>query len=227
MNAAFVENPMFVASYSDAEGKHFLPFSQAEHDRRTWFYRRIIDSFQLPPRLNVLVISTYEDHALTIPLQALLHADGHIPCYAEATWFDARRTENFLRRMDIAVMIGVNSAVLDGLEAIDFKPAELFANRIVFTRDEGAYHRLAGNASITLRRWMEVGPALAMECAHGGGLHIDPNEWTVEIDNGEVLLTNRMPMLLDFDRVRTGFKAIAVEELCDCGRDGVRLLPVV
>jgi hypothetical protein len=225
MNTAFSAHPLFVASYTDANGRQFLPLSHAEHDRRTWFYRRIIDSFDLPPRQSVLIISDYNDHALTIPLQALLHADGHIPCYAESTWFDARRTENFLRRLEIGLVIGVNSAVLDGLEAIGFEPAALFANRIVFARDEAAYRRLAGSDGITLRRWMEIGPAVAMECRHGGGLHLDANEWTLEIENGEVLLTGRLPMMLEFDRAPTGFRGTLVEQPCDCGRDGPRIIP--
>jgi len=225
MNTAFAERPLFVASYTDANGRQFLPLSQAEHDRRVWFYRRIVDTFHLPARQVVLIISDYNDHALTIPLQSQLHADSHIPCYAESTIFDACRTENFLRRLDMQFVIGVNTPVLDGLEAAGFKPLELFANRIVFARDEGAYQRLSANDGITLRRWMEIGPAIGMECRHGGGLHIDANEWDVEFDNGEVVLSSRLATYIDFDKVHTGFYGSAVTELCDCGRDGLRIIP--
>ncbi len=94
-----------------------------------------------------------------------------------------------------------------------------------FARDEGAYQRLSANASITLRRWMEIGPAIGMECRHGGGLHIDANEWDVEFDNGEVVLSSRLATYIDFDKVHTGFYGSAVTELCDCGRDGLRIIP--
>jgi hypothetical protein len=225
-NALPAQRPLFIASYNDASGRQFQPLSQAEHDRRTWFYRRIVDSYNLPARQVVLIISDYNDHALTIPLQALLHADGHIPCYAESTIYDARRTENFLRRLDVQVVVGINTAVLNGLDAAGFNPLDLFANRIVFARDEDAYQRLRACSNITLRRWMDVGPAIGMECSHGGGLHIDANEWEVELDNGEVVLTSRLATSIDYSRVRTGFFGTAVTALCDCGRDGVRVIPV-
>jgi hypothetical protein len=225
MSASFTERPVFVASYSDGTTTHFLPLSESEIDRRVWFYRRIFDSYGLPHRRNVLIISNYEDHALTMPLQTLLHMEGHIPCYAEATSFDARRTESFMRRMDISVVIGANTAVLDGLEAIGFNPLELFAGCIVFARDENAYQRLSAGNDIVLRRWMDIGPAVALECRHGGGMHVDANEWIVEAEHGEVLLTSRLQTLVEFNRTPTGFHGTLVNELCACGREGVRILP--
>src|SRR5690606_38455591 len=117
MNTAFAERPLFVASYTDANGRQFLPLSQAEHDRRVWFYRRIVDTFHLPARQVVLIISDYNDHALTIPLQSQLHADSHIPCYAESTIFDARRTDNFVAVREIQLVMGANTPRLAGRRA--------------------------------------------------------------------------------------------------------------
>jgi hypothetical protein len=227
MSLQINSRPYVVGHYWDGVESQFLPLSRDEMDRTEWFYRRILDRCGIAPRTCVLLISEFVDGALTAPLEQAMMADGHVPCYAEATTFDAPRVETFLRRFDIPAVIGVTAATLDGLEAAGHSPDALFAGRIVWARDSDAFARLADVPGITLRRWMQIGPAPAMECIEGGGLHIDSLEWKVETGAGdEILLTSRMGRIKPIERGSTGVFGRIETGVCRCGSCDPRVVPV-
>lgn len=219
-------NPLLVGSYVDPAGRQLLPLSEAESIRIEWFYRRVFDTFGLPSRSRVLLVTKFEDAAMTMPLDSMLIADGFVPAYAEATAFDAARVEAFVRQLSPRAVIGIDSSVLAGLQGLGHDPAALFQDRIVWASDEDAYQRLTGGKHILLRRWMPVGPAPAMECHAGGGLHIDDREWLVDQQGDEILLSSRLPRSLAFKRISTGVHATIERALCRCGISGSRIKPL-
>jgi hypothetical protein len=226
MTSDFMNRPHLVGRYRNAHGVEFLPLSESEMLRLNWFYRRVFDTFNLPPRCNVVLISNFEDSAITAALERQLNQDSHIACYVEAVSFDAARLVAFIKRMDIPVIMGVNSDILTGLQSLGQHPADVFAGKIVFARGEDAYQQLQGlPADVRLYRWMEIGPAVAMECSAGGGLHLDSDEWEVSLDGDEVLLSSRKARALDFSSEATGIRATLVTAPCTCGLEGVRILP--
>jgi len=216
--------PCLVGRFSDGRKVHFLPLSDTEIERTSWFYRRILTTYTLPYRSVVLVISKFEDAALVIPLERALVTDGFIPCNAEATGFDAARTESFLRRLNPPLVFGLNMAVVAGLEALGHSPEQLLAGRIVWVRDEDAYRRLAGCPGITLRRWQEVGPAPGIECMGGEGLHLHDLEWLVTEDDGWISVTSKLNRALTFERQATGVRGRVVNTVCRCGVHGPRVI---
>jgi hypothetical protein len=127
MTSDFMNRPHLVGRYRNAHGVEFLPLSESEMLRLSWFYRRVFDTFNLPPRCNVALISNFEDTAITAALERQLNQDSHIACYVEAVSFDAARLVAFIKRMPMPVIMGVNSEILAGLQALGQSPAELFA----------------------------------------------------------------------------------------------------
>src|SRR5690606_17008492 len=119
---------------------------------------------------------------------------------------------------------GITAAVLDGLEALGHDPRKLLAGRVVWARPD-AHARLKDAADINLRLWMEVGPALAMQCAHGEGAHIDRLEWRVENIDGEVVLSSRLERAVTFENYHTGIKARVEHGSCACGSADPRVIP--
>jgi hypothetical protein len=217
MNKQITDRPYVVGYYCDGQKNQFLPLSTDEIGRNEWFYRHIVDDFNLPQRSMVLLISNFADGAFTAPFEKALNADGYIVGYAEAT-FDAPRVETFLRRFkNIPAVAGVTIDTLTGLEAAGHVPARLLAGRTVWVRDDQAYQKLQGNRDITLRRWMQIGPAPAMECIKGGGLHIDGSEWMVEAKDGEIVLTTRLARIVAFNQAHTGVRGGVITDACDCG----------
>jgi len=142
---------------------------------------------------------------------------------SDSSFFDAGRTESHMRRFDVAAVCGVNAAMLDGLAAMGHDQNKVFANRVVWARPD-ALERLKSVPGINLRLWLEVGPAVAMQCAHGEGAHINRLEWHVETIGGEIVLSSRLDRSLDFDRYRTGVRAQLVTSACRCGSADPRVV---
>lgn len=218
--------PLMIGRYTTPAGTEFLPVSPAEVTRLREFFRQIMDTCALPPRSQILVISMFDEGAFTVGLEPALQADGLIPCYAEATSFDAGRVEAFIRRMDIRVVMGLNSETLRGLEQLGHDPVRLLADKIVFVRDEASYQLLHGKGNYRLLRWYTLGPATTIECLLGQGLHLDETEWHLsQDDQQQILFSSRLQRALDIVELASGFHARIETTPCRCGIDGPRLLP--
>jgi hypothetical protein len=118
----------------------------------------------------------------------------------------------------------VNSALLDGLEALGFNLESLFKDQIVWARP-GAWERLQPLQGVDLRRWYEIGPAVAMECNAAQGAHLDALEWEVETSaDGEIVLSSRLQRTVDFKAYRTGLRGQINRQVCSCGSADPRLI---
>jgi hypothetical protein len=209
--------PIAVGRYSDRKGvARLLPYSAAELERATETYRRRLGTFHFRTGDHLLVTSLFDESAQFMPFERALSAYGLVLCSADASFFDAPRTETILRRFDVVAVMGVTASLLDGLVAQSLDPEKLFAARVIWARPD-AYTRLQHCPAIKLCRWMEIGPAFAAECTAGAGAHLDRLEWDVETDNGELVLTSRLDRALDFKAYRTGVYATIERHTCACG----------
>ena len=95
-------------------------------------------------------------------------------------------------------------------------PGNIFKGRIVWARPD-AFQRVAGLARVTARRCAEVGPVLALQCAHGEGMHADGRDWTVEVIGGILAFTSRMKRITPFDQVSSGVRGRVLDGVCACG----------
>jgi hypothetical protein len=80
-------------------------------------------------------------------------------------------------------------------------------------------------SGFTLRRYLEVGPTLGLECVHGGGAHVDAREWSLSERGGEVRVTNRLMRALPLQDAETGLRAAVDRSICDCGLADARIVP--
>jgi hypothetical protein len=216
-------SPIAVGRYPDHEGHmRLLPWSASELERASEAYRRRLGTFHFRTGDHLLLTSLFDESMQFTPFQRALSAYGLVYCPADSSFFDAPRTESILRRFDIVAVMGVSGALLDGLVANGFDPAKLFADRVVWARPD-AYPRLQAAASIKLRRWMEIGPAVASECVAGDGAHVDRLEWDIEAVNGELVLSSRLDRSLDFEHYRTGVRGIITRHTCACGSPDPRV----
>lgn len=219
-----VLEPITVGRYRRAEEIRLLPVSAQEMERATHAQSRRIASFHFRSGDHMLVTALYDEAAQFTPTELALREFGLVLCSADASPFDAARTESILRRFEVAAVMGVNAALVDGLEGLGHDPTRLFAGPVVWARPD-AYARLQKVPGLKLRRWIEIGPAVAIECAFGTGAHIDALEWQVEEEDGEILLTNRLNRALDFSRYHTGIKARVERGSCRCGSADPRVVP--
>ena len=219
-----VLSPLFIGRWRDTGGvSRFLPLSREEVDRARDAAQRVLASFGWHMGRHVVLVSLLDEAAQWLPFERAVMNANLVVCSVDASASDARRLESALRRFDTPAVAGIGAASLDGLEALGLKPEEVFAGRVVWARPD-AWQRLSSLPGLTLRRMLEVGPAVAMECHEGGGAHIDRLEWHVEEDGGEILLTSRLARATHFHACRTGLRARVESKPCLCGNLDPRLV---
>lgn len=215
--------PILIGNLRTEAGLEPLPVSGAEMQRTQMAVERVLASFSVERERLVLLISLLEDSAFAIPIERAVMSLGLLITNADTSPYEAARIESILRRFDVAAVIGVSKVTLDGLAAAGHSPADLFSGRIVWAYDE-ALEPLRDVPGITLRRMREIGPALAMECVDGSGLHVDSGEWLVEMEGGEVLLTSRLARSTPFRRYRTGVSGSLSDAPCACGNADLKIV---
>lgn len=214
-----------VGRYRDRNGQNqLLPYSQSEFERAVNAYQYRIGSCGLKSGDVILVISLYDE---SFQFGAFNHAMldfDFVRVAADASPFDASRVESIIRQFNPAAVVGITAGVLDGLRGLGLDPLALLAGRRIWARPD-AYPQLRHSDNIKLYHWLDVGPAIAMECGEASGAHIDRREWQVSIEDGEVVLSSRLQRCMPFDQYRTGIKATLINGTCRCGVAGPRLLP--
>jgi hypothetical protein len=214
-------SPIAVGRFMHGDTSVFLPFSAAEVERARSAMLRLLRTFHFRSGQNVLFCSVLDDAAQVIPLERACMSYGLVVLSADSHFFDASRVESILRRFEVAATFGVTAATLDGLEALGIDPRAVFAKTLVWA-SPAAYERLRGMPG--LRRWLEVGPALGLECSAGQGLHICRFEWKVEEEDGEIVLSSRLSRAMPFARYRSAIHARLETGVCACGNADPRLI---
>ena len=215
-------NPELIGRYFVSEEAKFLPVSTRELTRAGEFLGWVIDSLGILPGRSVLLVCQFEEAAQFVPLEEALSERGLILTNAEASKFDGGRAASVLRRFDVAAVIGINAALLDSMAEVGAVAETLLAGKVVWARP-CAYQRLAAMSGFTLLRYLEVGPALALECAKAAGAHIDAREWRVTSEGGEVRLTGRLLRAMPLTNAPTGVFAEVNYEVCACGLSDPRV----
>lgn len=199
-----------------------VPVSHEELDRARAAMLAIFRTYHFRTGRAVLSTSLFGEGLYFMPIERAASSYGLVVTSADASFSDAARVESAVRRFDTAAVIGVDDAVLDGLAALGFDPMKVFEGVVVWARG-GAYDRLAGHPQ--RRRMVLLGPTLGMECAAGHGAHVDRMAWTLDnAEDGEVLVSSRLPALRPFERFRTGVRARITHDVCRCGNSDPRLL---
>lgn len=136
------------------------------------------------------------------PWESAVMLGGNTYSSAEANIFDASRSEMFLRRFDLAVVIGVNATLLDFLSEIGADTAALLnkAGAVVATHD--ASERLDA-LGVAHWRMHLLGPVCLLESPSRNGARYDQSQWLVEEQNGELLVTSIASRLTPLVRLRT------------------------
>lgn len=221
-----VENmirPSFIGRYV-ANGKPvMIPLADRELVRLQAFVAKVLRAEGIARGRNALIISSLAESAIMTPFERALGDLGIVICAAEANPWDGMRTESIIRRFDVAMVAPVTGVALDAIASAGFDAGELFQGKIVWAKPD-AYARLEGTAGIDLRRWLEIGPVLAMESRHGGGMLIDGREWLVEPEGDATYVSSRLDRAHGFDRLRIDMAIGLNRTPCATGCPGPRVL---
>jgi hypothetical protein len=151
-------------------------------------------------------------------------AGARLSC-ADATYGEAMRVSMFLRLMDYDAVFGVTEELLDGLDALDRPPVEVFAGVRLLGAHPGAYERLLGLGLAPIR-FAVCGPAIAIGRETGAPANVAAAEWEL-VDGGDhVAITSLQARAQPFDHtpigVRGTISAGGIVPSAPSGRTGPR-----
>jgi hypothetical protein len=214
--AVVTAQPDLVGRYFVGSEPIFLPLSVREMSRAAEFLGTVIDTFGITPRRSILLVCLFEEAAQFVPIEEALMERGIILTNAEASIYDGGRAESVLRRFDVAAVLGLNGALLDSMLALDIDVEKALAGKIVWARPD-AYDRLTSMTGFSLRRYLEVGPTVGLECVAGAGAHVDAREFSYDDEGGEIRVSSRLLRVLPLDQAPTGVKGRVDHGVCTCG----------
>jgi hypothetical protein len=196
--------------------EQLLPLSFDDIRRDAMAARAGLRSLALPSDAKVVVVSTVSEFGHFWPVLQAAHDLGYVTSTADATPYDAGRTEMFCRLLSPSSVIGLDDAVLDGLEASGLDPGSVFARVSRVVARGQAVNRLR-DAGVGALRWVALGPTTAMDCRHGH-LHYDRRQWRVESEGGRLVLSSTMGRAYPVDHLDTGLRGTVSARACPCTR---------
>jgi hypothetical protein len=191
-----------------------LSFDDVQHD--TAAATAAVLALGLPDRSVVVMTSTVGDVGYFHPLQNAAMDVGLVVCSADASATDVDRLEMFTRLLDVAAVIGVNDALVDGILERGRDPKSFFSSVPVVIARSGAWDRLAVTGVDALRFEL-LGPVLVLPCRYRN-LHFDGRQWTMAADNGTLHVSSRAPRALPFSHFDTRIGGSVSDGACPCGR---------
>jgi hypothetical protein len=134
--------------------------------------------------------------------------------------FEAFRTGLYARRLPIGMIFGINRVVAEGLGD---ELAEVIAQVPVIVSRPDAMPLLAAAGA---RPFLVVplGPAIAVECPHRAGAHLNSAEWTVTERGGELFIAAAAPRAHSAGEAALGVRGMVSDGPCRCGRTGQRII---
>ena len=133
--------------------------------------------------------------------------------------FEAFRTGMYARRLPITMIFGLDRTVAEGLGD---ELAAVVARVPVIVARPDAVGLLAGAGArpFVVAR---VGPALAVECPHRSGAHLNGAEWAMAERGGELFISTAGPRAHQVREAALGLRGTLTDGPCGCGRGGQRV----
>jgi hypothetical protein len=200
-----------VGRYQAREGPVTWAISHDEIQRDLSSAPRLLATLGLGTGGRVLHCSLLSEAGHFFPLViGTVLVGAQVSC-ADATSGDASRVAMFLRLLEYDAVLGVNAAILDGLDELGVAYTDAFARvRVVGARPD-AIARLAA-VGIDAHTFVLCGPAVAIAPAPGAPAVVaDTAEWQLDAGDGFVTVTNLRPRATEFRSAATAVRGTVVD----------------
>lgn len=192
-----------------------LPISYRDIDQDAIAAEAALAALEVPVDANLLLLSTLPNIGTVWPFAVASARGSRAVYFADATAFDASRTEMFTRRLNIDAILGVSEAVVAGLGEAGSAPKVLQRARVV-AADPALVAGLRAQG-VNAVRWLRLGPAIAIDCSYGI-LHYDESEWTLHSEGRQLLIRANSKRAVGDRTFVIGISARAGQSDCPCGR---------
>ena len=134
--------------------------------------------------------------------------------------FEAFRTGLYAGRLPVTVIFGIDRTVAEGL-GDELAGVVARVPVIVARPDAVGLLTEAGAQPFVVT---PAGPAIAVECPHRGGAHINGAEWTLSERGSELFISTAGPRAHQVSEAALGLRGTLTDGPCGCGRTGQRII---
>jgi hypothetical protein len=168
---------------------------------------------------GLIIVSGMAESPWFDPFETAARELGAPYSIGEVYAFEAFRAGMYARRLPITMIFGIDRTVAEGLGG---ELAEVVARVpvIVARPDAAGLLAEAGAQPFIVAR---VGPAIAVECPHRSGAHLDNAEWTLTERGSELFISTTGPRAHQVSQAATGLRGTVAAGPCACGRTGQRV----
>jgi hypothetical protein len=186
-----------------------LEVSPGEMQRDIASATRALRELGVTAGTRVLWCSMLSEAVQVWPLVLATMLSGAQLSCADATEGEAARVAMFTRLMDYHAVMGVNAAILEGLDTLGRDCHDVFGGVSVVGARPDAYDRVLA-AGLRPQHFVLVGPAVAIAREPGGPAVVDGEEWAAELVEGYVAVTAKRERAMQFTRAVTDVGATSV-----------------
>ena len=197
----------------------YFEVSWDDWQRDTAWARAMLAGHGVGPHGGLIIVGGMPESPWFDPFEAAARELGAPYSTGETYAFEAFRTGMYARRLPVTMIFGIDRTVAEGLGD---ELVEVVARVPVIVARPDAAGLLAGTgaAPFIVTR---VGPAVAVECPHRSGAHLNSAEWTVAERGGELFLSTAGPRAHQVSQVPVGLRGTLAQGGCACGRTGQRV----
>jgi hypothetical protein len=208
-----------IGQYDAAGGPAYFEITWDDWERDTAWARAMLADHGVGPRSGLIIVGGMPESPWFDPFETAARELGAPYSIGEIYAFEAFRTGLYARRLPISMIFGIDATVAEGLGD---ELAEVVARVpvIVARPDAVAVLTTAGAQPFVVTR---LGPAIAVECPHRTGAHLDGAEWTLAEHGGELLISTAGPRAHQVTEAALGVRGALSEGACPCGRVGQRV----
>ena len=209
-----------VSRYEVAGQPVYFEMSWDDWQRDVAWARAMLADHGTGPEAALIVVSGMPESPWFDPFETAALELGAPYSIGEIYSFEAFRTGMYARRLPITMIFGIDAAVAEGLGD---ELAEVVARVPIIVARPDAVGLLtgAGAQPFVVAR---LGPAIAVECPHRAGAHVDGGEWALAARGGEVFISTAGPRAHQVSDAATGVRGTVTDGPCACGRTGPRVV---
>jgi hypothetical protein len=187
--------------------------------RDTAWARAMLADHGVGPGGGLIIVGGMPESPWFDPFETAARELGAPYSIGEIYTFEAFRTGLYARRLPVSMIFGIDATVAEGL-ADDLAEVVARVPVIVARPDAVAVLVAAGAQPFVVTR---VGPAIAVECPHRTGAHLNGAEWILAERGGELLISTAGPRAHQVSEAALGIRGTLAEGPCPCGRAGQRV----
>jgi hypothetical protein len=208
-----------IGRYDLGDSPVYFEISWDDWRRDTAWALGMLASHGVSPDSGLVIVGGMPESPWFDPFETAARELGVPYSIGDVYPFEAFRTGLYARRLPITMIFGIDRTVAG---ALGTELADIVARIPVIGARPDAVALLAdaGAQPFTVTR---VGPAIAVECPHRTGAHLNGAEWSLAERGGELLISTEGPRAHQVRGALVGLRGVLASGSCACGRTGQRV----